>query len=145
MSDRNHLTRENLGWLLVKASQRWNDALAREFRDAGYPEVRPSFGSVLVPLYEEDGLRMGVLARRSGLSKQAITTLVRTVEAAGLVSRVRDSDDARAFRITLTERGEELRPVAEEALAQLDARARSSLSDDELAALVESLRKVLEL
>ena len=145
MSDRTSLTRENLGWLLAKASQRWNDALAREFYDAGYPEVRPSFGAVLVPLYEEDGLRMGVLARRSGLSKQAITTLVRAVEAAGLVSRVRDPDDARAFRIALTERGNEFRPIAEEALAHLDARARSSLSDDELARLVESLRKVAEL
>ena len=145
MSDRPHLTREDLGWLLAKASQRWNDALAREFREAGYPEVRPSFGSVLVPLYEENGLRMGVLAQRSGLSKQAITTLVRAVEAAGLVSRVRDPDDARAFRIALTERGEEFRPIGEEALVQLDARVGSSLSDDELKRLVGSLKKVAEL
>jgi DNA-binding MarR family transcriptional regulator len=131
--------------LLAKASQRWNDALARAFRDAGYPEVRPSFGSVLVPLYEENGLRMGVLAQRSGLSKQAITTLVRAVEAAGLVSRVRDPDDARAFRIALTERGEAFRPIGEQALVQLDARVGSSLSDDELERLVGSLRKVAEL
>jgi DNA-binding MarR family transcriptional regulator len=145
VSDRTYLTRENLGWLLAKASQRWNDALAREFREAGYPEVRPSFGSVLVPLYEEDGLHMGVLARRSGLSKQAITTLVRAVEAADLVSRIRDPGDARAFRIALTERGEEFRPVGEEVLAQLDARVESRLSDGELARLVESLGKVVEL
>lgn len=145
MRDPERLTRQNLGWLLAKASQRWNELLAERFRDAGYPEVRPSFGSVLVPLYEEDGLRMGELADRSGLSKQAITTLVRAVEAAGLVARVRDPKDGRAFKVALTERGEQFRPVGEGVLGQLDARARSSLSDEELERLVSSLRKVVEL
>jgi DNA-binding MarR family transcriptional regulator len=139
------LTRENLGWLLAKASQRWNDSLAAALRDAGFREVRPSYGSVLVPLFEEDGLRIGELARRSGLSKQAMTTLVRSVEQAGLVSRVRDADDGRAFRISLTARGEALRPVADQALADLAARVREHLSESELHTLETSLRKVVEL
>jgi DNA-binding MarR family transcriptional regulator len=139
------LTRENLGWLLAKASQRWNDGLGAAFRDAGFPEVRPSYGAVLVPLFEEDDLRIGALAARSGLSKQAMTTLVRSVEEAGLVSRVRDTSDGRAFRISLTARGEELRPVAEQVLADLAARARERLSESELQTLKTSLRKVVEL
>ena len=139
------LTRENLGWLLAKASQRWNDGLAAAFRDAGFRDVRPSYGSVLVPLFEEDGLRMGDLARRSGLSKQAMTTLVRSVEQAGFVSRLRDADDGRAFRISLTARGEQLRPVAEQALAGLSARVDEQLSESELRMLKTSLRKVVEL
>ena len=52
-------TRENLGFLLAKASQRWNELLHERFVAAGYPEVRPSYGSILLPLFEEDGLRMG--------------------------------------------------------------------------------------
>jgi DNA-binding MarR family transcriptional regulator len=139
------LTRDNLGWLLAKASQRWNDALASGFREAGFREVRPSYGSVLVPLFEEDGLRMGELARRAGLSKQAMTTLIRSVEEAGLVSRVRDELDGRAFRISLTSRGEELRPVAERVLADLSARVHTQLSESELATLTTSLRKVVDL
>lgn len=139
------LTRENLGWLLARASQRWNDGLAAAFRDAGFRDVRPSYGSVLVPLFEEDGLRMGELARRSGLSKQAMTTLVRSVEQTGLVSRVRDAADGRAFRISLTSRGEELRPVAEQVVADLSARVREQLSESELSTLKTSLRKVVDL
>jgi DNA-binding MarR family transcriptional regulator len=139
------LTRQNLGWLLAKASQRWNDGLGAAFREAGFHDVRPSFGSVLVPLFEEDGLRMGDLARRSALSKQAMTTLVRSVEQAGLVSRVRDADDGRAFRISLTARGEQLRPVAEQALAELSARVHEQLSESELRMLETSLRKVVDL
>ena len=139
------LNRDNLGWLLAKAMQRWNERLEEGFREAGFPEVRPSFGSVLVPLYEEDGLRMGELGRRSGLSKQAMTTLVRSVEEAGLVSRVRDPADGRAYRVSLTARGEALRPVAENVLRDLAARTRSRVSDEELESLFTSLRKVVEL
>jgi DNA-binding MarR family transcriptional regulator len=139
------LTRDNLGWLLAKALQRWNEHLEAGFRGAGFAEVRPSYGSVLVPLFEEDGLRMGELARRSGLSKQAMTSLVRSVEGAGLVARARDSEDGRAYRISLTARGQELRPVAEVVLAELAERARSGLSDQELESLFKSLRKVVEL
>jgi len=139
------LTRDNLGWLLAKATQRWNERLEEAFLTAGFPDVRPSYGSVLVPLYEEDDLRMGELARRSGLSKQAMTTLVRSVEEAGLVSRAPDTGDGRAYRVSLTARGQELRPVAERVLGELAARVRSQLSDQELESLFRSLRKVVEL
>ncbi len=139
------LSRDNLGWLLAKATQRWNDRLEEGFRESGFPDVRPSFGSVLVPLYEEDGLRIGELGRRSGLSKQAMTSLVRSVEEAGLVSRARDSEDGRAYRVSLTARGEAFRPVAARVLADLAARTRSQLSDAELQSLLTSLRKVVEL
>ena len=52
-------TRENLGFLLAKASQRWNELLYERLVAAGFPDVRPSYGSILLPLFEEDGLRMG--------------------------------------------------------------------------------------
>jgi DNA-binding MarR family transcriptional regulator len=139
------VSRDNVGWLLAKASQRWNELLEEGFRTAGFAEVRASHGSVLVPLFEDDELRMGELARRSGLSKQAMTTLVRSVEEAGLVTRARDSSDGRAYRISLTPRGQALRPVAENVLANLAARARSRLADDEFETLLVSLRKVVDL
>lgn len=138
------LSRDNLGWLLAKASHRWNERLERGFREAGHPEVRPSFGSVLVPLFEEDGLRMGELARRSGVSKQAMTTLVRAVETAGLVVRERDAGDARAYRVSLSPQGEALRPVAERVLGDLDVWTRGRLTDAELLVVVDSLRKVVD-
>ena len=93
------VSRTNLGFLLAKASQRWNELLAEAFRASGHGNVRPSYGSVLVPLFEEDGLRMGELAARSHLAKQTMTTMVRTVETAGFVERRSDPEDARATRV----------------------------------------------
>jgi len=114
-------TRQNLGFLLAKASQRWNDLLYARLVVAGYPEVRPSYGSVLVPLYEQDGLRMGELANCARLSKQTMTTMVRLVERDGLVDRRPDPDDGRAARVYLTARGRRLEKVVGRALAELDA------------------------
>jgi DNA-binding MarR family transcriptional regulator len=145
VSDRGPVTRDSLGFLLAKASQRWNELLAQRFRAAGFAEVRPSFGSVLVPLLEEDGLRMGELATRARLSKQAMTTLVRSVEDAGLVVREPDTTDGRASRVRLTTRGQAFRPVAEQVLRELDELVASTLDDAELDRLGNALRKVVEL
>src|SRR5918992_5434445 len=110
------LTRSDLGFRLAKASQRWNELLAERFRRDGYPEVRPSYGSILVPLFEEDDLRMGELADRAGLSKQTMTTMVRLLERDGLVTRTHDPDDRRAWRVALTHRSRGFPPGAERAL-----------------------------
>ncbi len=133
-------TRENLGYLLAKASQRWNEQLQAGFAAAGYPEVRASYGSVLVPLFEEDGLRMGELARRSRLSKQTMTTLVRLCERDGLVERRVDREDARATRVHLSRKARLFEPVAEHVLAHLDADVRRALGDEGREALRRALR-----
>jgi DNA-binding MarR family transcriptional regulator len=114
------VTRENLGFLLAKASQRWNELLHERFVVAGYPDVRPSYGSILVPLFEEDRLRMGELAARARLSKQTMTTMVRLLERDGLVERRADPSDGRASLVFLTERARRFRPVVETTLAGLD-------------------------
>jgi DNA-binding MarR family transcriptional regulator len=130
-------TRGNLGFLLAKASQRWNELLYERFTRDGYAEVRPSYGSILIPLFEEDGIRMGALAARASLSKQTMTTMVRLLERDGLVRREPDPNDARAARVFLTDRARSFEPVAEAVLTELDGlvaarlgarRARSAAS-----------------
>lgn len=121
------VTRGNLGFLLAKASQRWNELLYERFSREGYAEVRPSYGSLLIPLFEEDGLRMGDLAARARLSKQTMTTMVRLLERDGLVRRQPDPSDARATRVNLARRAKSFRPVAAAVLSELDELVTSSL------------------
>jgi len=115
-----NLRRTNLGFLLAKATQKWNDHLYSRFREAGFPEVRASYGAILVPLFEEDGLRLGELAKRAHLSKQAMTTMIRLLEKENLVVQKPDLEDARAKRIYLTKKSHKFRPVAEKALLELE-------------------------
>jgi len=112
---------DNIGFLLAKASQRWNELLQARFREAGFPEVRAAYGSLLVPLFAEDGLRQGELARRARLSKQTLTTMTRALERDGLVERRPDPGDRRATTIHLTDRARQFEPVAERVLADVEA------------------------
>jgi DNA-binding MarR family transcriptional regulator len=136
---------DDIGFLLAKASQRFNELLMERFAARGFADVRPSFGSILVPLFEQDGLRLGELAARGRLSKQAVTGLVKLCEDAGLVARERDPDDGRAFRIRLSLRGRELRGVASRELRGLDAELAASLGKTNHAALRRALKGVINL
>src|SRR5438132_13442944 len=121
-------TRDNLGFLLAKALQRWNELLAAGFRRGGFAEVRPAYGSVLLPLFEEDGLRLSELAARSRLSKQAMTTLVRTLEARRLIVRRPDPYDGRVARVYLTPRARRFQGTAEHDLTTLEQSGDQQIS-----------------
>jgi DNA-binding MarR family transcriptional regulator len=139
------LDRDDLGFLLAKATQRWNELLAERFAAAGYGHVRPSYGSVLLPLFEEDGLRMGELARRARLSKQTMTALVRRLEREGLVTREADAGDARASLIFLTPRSRAFEPVAVAVLGELDRLVRERLDDEQVEEVKAALRELMRL
>jgi DNA-binding MarR family transcriptional regulator len=137
--------RDDLGFLLAKAMQRWNELLAERFAAAGYGDVRPSYGSVLLPLFEEDGLRMGELADRARLSKQTMTEMVRRLERDGLVERRADPRDGRASLIFLTARSRAFEPIAERVLADLDHLVRRRLAEERVDELKAGLRELLRL
>jgi len=115
--------------------------LHQRFSDHGFGHVRPSFGSVLIPLFEQDGLRLGELAERGGISKQTMTTLVRQVEEAGLIRRKPDPEDARASRVYLTETAKQFEPVAERILQELDQYADSVAGIEETRRVGQWLRR----
>jgi DNA-binding MarR family transcriptional regulator len=139
------VSRDDLGFLLAKATQRWNELLAEHFAAAGYSDIRPSYGSVLLPLYEEDGVRMGALARRARLSKQAMTDTIRRLERGGLIERRPDPADRRASLIFLTARSHGFKPAAETTLRELDRLARKRIGTRRIAELKSALSELMEL
>jgi DNA-binding MarR family transcriptional regulator len=135
----------DIGFLLAKASQRFNELLMERFAARGFGDVRPAFGSLLVPLFEQDDLRLGELAARGRVSKQAVTGLAKLCEGADLVLRERDPEDGRAFRLRLSARGRALRAVAAYELQELDAELALALGKTDHAALRRALKGVMDL
>jgi DNA-binding MarR family transcriptional regulator len=107
--------------------------------------VRPSYGSVLLPLWESDGLRIGQLAERARLSKQTLTTLVRLCERDGLVTTVRDPADGRATLVSLTDRARRFGAVAGEVVEELEREVDRRLSPAGRRALEAALQEVMQL
>jgi DNA-binding MarR family transcriptional regulator len=144
-ADAQAATTGNVGVLLAQASQRFNELLVERFAAHGYGEVRASYGSVLVPLFERDGMRLGEMASAAHLSKQAMTGLVARCEADGLVTRERDPQDGRAFNVRLTARGRAFKAVAEEVVGELDEDLVRSLGTRNHSALIRALKGVIDL
>jgi DNA-binding MarR family transcriptional regulator len=136
---------DDLGFLLAKASQRYNELLIGRLREEGFVDVRGSFGSVLVPLFAEGEMRAGELAERSRMSKQAISGLVKLCEQRGLVTRERDPDDGRAYRVALTERGRRLESVVNQVREELGDHVVAALGDEGRDALVRGLKGVMDI
>lgn len=63
---------------------------------------------VMLVLWEEDGLGVSAIGERLALDSATLSPLLRRLEKAGLVSRVRDSADERRVTIHLTAGGRAL-------------------------------------
>lgn len=68
---------------------------------------------VMLVLWEGDRLTVSELGERLTLDSGTLTPLLKRLEAAGLLARLRDAEDERRVRIVLTEAGRARRAEAE--------------------------------
>ena len=95
---------------------------------------------VLHTLWEEDGRSVGAIADRLALESSTVTPLVKRLEAAGFVTRARDTGDERRVAVRLTDLARTLR---EECGCLADTLVARSGMD--LAALGDLNRRVRDL
>ena len=92
---------------------------------------------VLLTLWEADGLSVSAIGERLLLDSGTLTPVLKRLEAGGLVRRARAKADERQLVVSLTDKGRDLKKVAEGFPAQiLDA---SECSAGELGALTKTL------
>ena len=135
--------------VLAAASRALTATMMAKIASCGFNGMTPAFAS-LMPLLDATGARPTTLAQRAGITKQAISQLVRELEARGYVEQVPDSTDTRAKIVRLTERGVALHAACAEvkqelqsiAIAKLGKSRVSRLRRDlvELAAALEEMR-----
>ena len=93
---------------------------------------------VMMALWEGDGLTVSQLGERVALDSGTLTPLLKRLEAAGLLQRLRDTADERRVLLRLTAAGRRLRTQAQNVPVQVFG--ASGCTRDELATLTETLR-----
>ena len=73
----------------------------------GFADFQPSFPGMLSNL-DTSGTRIGVLAARAGVTRQAAGQLLRQIERCGYITLTAARDDARATIVRYTPRGKKL-------------------------------------
>lgn len=119
------------------------DYILSELGNAGLVDIVPSHGEILLYLLEAGTLRMGELTRKVRRTKSTVTVLVAKLARAGYVERRPDPADSRSTLVSLTEKGQNLRPAFEAISDGLDNMLRQRLSDGELAELSSLLKKAV--
>jgi MarR family transcriptional regulator, organic hydroperoxide resistance regulator len=71
----------------------------------------PQYLTLLV-LWEQDGVGVSDLGQRLGLDSGTLTPLLKRLEGAGLLTRLRDTEDERRVRVVLTAEGRALKTRA---------------------------------
>lgn len=107
--------------------------------DLTYPQYL-----VMVLLWEKDDQTVGSLGERLFLESSTLTPMLKRLEAAGYVARVRDKSDERQVRVQLTDVGRALRQKAIDVPRGLVAATQLGPDDlERLRAEVSALRDTL--
>jgi DNA-binding MarR family transcriptional regulator len=92
---------------LTRTLRVYNRLLLERLHDRGFTDFAPSFPALLSNL-DTRGTRIGVLAMRGGVSRQAAGQLLKEIERCGYVELKAARDDARATTVHFTARGRRL-------------------------------------
>ena len=127
--------------LLLGAFRAIIDELHAELALLGHPDARPLHGFALQAIGQE-GVTIGELGRRLGVSKQAAAKTAKHLEEIGYAARAPHPDDGRAAVLTRTELGTEMLRLSaliferqREHWAELLGGERLGTLEDDLAAL----------
>lgn len=97
---------------------------------------------VMLALWERDGVTVSDLCDRLGLETGTLTPLLKRLESAGRISRLRDTGDERRVRVQLTANGRALRRRAAEVPGCLLAATQCPISElVQLRRQVQALRQ----
>jgi MarR family transcriptional regulator, organic hydroperoxide resistance regulator len=97
--------------LISRVREKANRYIVRELEDHGIDGIVPSHGEILYTLFNQDRCTMKELAEKIHRSKPNVTVLVEKLSDLGYIKKEKSSQDSRVTYISLTEKGQSLRPV----------------------------------
>jgi DNA-binding MarR family transcriptional regulator len=128
----------NLGQLLLRAFRWFDESLIAALHAAGWPELTRAHSLVFAHL-DPGGTRTAEIARRAGISRQAVHQTVQELQRLGLVRLVPDPTNRSAKLVVPTDRGQASIRVAKATLANLEEELAQRLGRDRVRALRQAL------
>jgi DNA-binding MarR family transcriptional regulator len=104
--------------------------------------VEPRTYAVLLTLASNDGQSQRQLSERLGIHRNAMVTVIDTLEQQGLAKRLTHPEDRRAVAVTLTPKARRLLPALHDQARELEDEIAAPLSPKERATLRRLLQRV---
>ena len=136
------LRQNSVGRLLMRASRLYNEAAIEGVRAQGHPDLT-IFHAAVLPHVDIDGVRLGQLAQRAGMTKQSASQAVGDLERLGYLRREADPDDRRSQRVAFTDRGRDFLRAAFVVKTRLESLLDEALGPADAAAFHPMLQRLV--
>lgn len=134
-------SQEDLGQIVAAASRAMMRVAFDRLSEMGHGAVHPAHVTVFAVL-DAEGTRVSTLAVRAGISRQAMSALVRSLEAAGYVTTETDPADQRATLVRLDRLGAQFCRAAIEVSAEVNKDVEKKLGKAETDRIRSALREL---
>jgi len=100
--------------------------------------------TLLCAIARQDGLTQSEIAERMSVQGATVSSMLRRLEEAGLVTRRRDPEDNRLVRVSLTDEGLQKEQAINAQIGNMQELMFKGLSDEERAVLLDLLNRVID-
>lgn len=132
------------GILITQIKQVGSRIFEKLLADAEVDAFNGAQGRILYVLWQKDNIPIVELAKKTGLAKTTLTSMLDRMEETGLIERIFDKADRRQIRIALTDTAHNLSSKYEQVSAQMNGIYYAGLSDEEIISFESTLKHVLE-
>jgi DNA-binding MarR family transcriptional regulator len=128
--------------LIARIREKANRFLAAELERHGLNGLKPIHGDLLLALFRNEAPTMKELTELVDRKKSTVTTLVEKLVRLGYAEKRQDESDSRVYRISLTQKGRELRDPLIDISDRLIRKVYKTMPVAERKSLVAGLTKI---
>jgi DNA-binding MarR family transcriptional regulator len=129
--------------LLTRTLRVYNRRMLVSLHARGFADMSPGFFPILSNL-DTEGTRIGVLAMRGGVTRQAAGQLLKAIEQAGYVELRTSADDARVTMVHFSARGRKLLAAVFEAVDEIESDFAAVLKKGEFGKMKAGLLRIAD-
>jgi len=138
------LKADNTLYLIGKVRVLINQFIISELKKKGINGIVPSHGNIILSLLKNKSLTMSELADKIGKDPSTITTLVKKLNDFGYTQMIKDEEDKRVNRVSLTSKGKELEEAFIIISEEIHNKQYNNISDDEKEVFRQVLNKMID-
>ena len=132
------------GFLITQIHHRANRVFAKMLEEHGIHEINPAQGRIMFVLWQNDGIPITELARKTSLDKSTLTSMLDRLEEAGFVARVPSPQDRRKILVKRTEKDKTWQKVYAQVSQEMTKLFYDGFAESEVDEFEQYLRRILD-
>jgi DNA-binding MarR family transcriptional regulator len=130
------------GFLMAKIRQVGGRIFSKMLKDSGI-EINPAQGRIMFALWQQDGISINELAKRTQLGKSTLTSMLDRLEKGGFLKRVPSREDRRKILIKRTKKDRAMEAKYVEVSQQMTELYYKGFTKSEIGRFENDLTRIL--